>query len=371
MAGDDRPKPAIPAWQRAQQPLAEQPGQDETEETNTEETKTEETAKSSEVQDAAWQRASPVESLESVTEKSTSPQPSSQSSEPSNPSLSTSDFETFQRQQNITTTSSPQPSTRPSGPPIITYPEFLVEAHKPPPLITPERIWNTAYIISGVTAVLYGASKYLVGPMSDSLNGARHDFAMHSLSKVDELNERLSKLVSKLPESGSDAAVGGSVYGDETESVASDPAELYHRNIGTQTSPISSRENSMLAGTRPTSAGDKNASTASDRQIAGLNILKDHLSDMVERSENLATANKARQEKMDSLLAYLDTTIYASPYVSSWATADQFVSSKDAEGDDSKDDAVDGLKKEIRAIKGLMLSAKRFPGVAGRVPGST
>ncbi len=352
---DERAKPAIPAWQRKQDIPAAVP---EKEDGKSEE---ESTPVAPEWEEAAWQQNTPAEAA-------LSPQNSTQDDEKSAPpeeALKTSDFESYRREQNRQKEQATTPTVgreQPAAPPIITYPEYLVEAHKPPPLITLSRIWNTAQIVSGAAALIYGASKYLVTPMSDSLTEARHDFASHSQSKIDEFTERLSKLVSKVPLEKKERSPEAD--GDDSTSETSDPTELYHRDMGTQTSPASSRENSMSGSIKAASGEKKKTST--DYQTSGLNILNEHLSEMLERANNLETPYKDRQDKLDNLKNYLDVLMYTSPAISAWSVSEDL--GKSSEG--GKEDAVDDLKKEIRAVKGLMLSAKRFPGVAGRVAGT-
>ena len=272
----------------------------------------------------------------------------------------TSDFEGFKQQQQAQTRPTTQPQPKASAPPIITYPEFLVEAHKPPPLITPGRILNTAYVAGGIAALLYGASKYLVTPMSASLADARHEFATHSQSKIDEMNERLGKLVSKAPEAKKENA--NETETDETESETSDPTELYHRDMGTQTTPPSSRRSSSADSTT-LAAAEKKTKDMISYQSTNLDILKSHLTSMLQGTESLEQPNKDRQDSVNKLRQYLDSLLYASPGISSiWTTGDDAAATKDG----NKDDAVEELKKEIRGVKGVLLSAKRFPGVAGR-----
>ena len=82
---------------------------------------------------------------------------------------------------------------------------------------------------------------------------------------------------------------------------------------------------------------------------------------MVDRTAKVETANKDRQSKVDDLKSYLDTLMYTSPGIYSWSQA----SEAELKGD-GKEDAVEELKKEIRGVKGQLLSAKRFPGLAAR-----
>jgi hypothetical protein len=288
--------------------------------------------------------------------------------------FNTSDFESFkqtQPQHPTTSTTQPQPQSlrqQSTGPPIITYPEFLVDAHKPPPLITPSRLLNTAYVVSGLAALLYGASKYLVAPMSDSLSVARHEFAQHSQSKIDEMNDRLTKLVSKVPDTMAKKSKSPDEDVDEDgESETSDPTELFHRDMGTQTSPASSRRTSSLS-----SADKPEKKDTTTHATSSLEIMRSHLDEMLQTTQSLESANKDKQENLNKLRSYLDGLMYASPgYGGMWSSVEggwsEDVKDKvDGSGKKDGEDVIEELKKEIRGVKGVLLSAKRFPGVAGR-----
>nr|OQO26937.1 hypothetical protein B0A51_04185 [Rachicladosporium sp. CCFEE 5018] len=254
-----------------------------------------------------------------------------------------SEFASFKTKSTITSSTA---QSRSAAPPIITYPEWLAESYKPPPLITVSRAVNTAYIASGLAALLYGASTFLMQPMAEKMTESRHDFAAHSNTKVDEFNVRLSKLVSRVPETkraGDDA--------DDIESITSDPTELFHRDMGTQTSPPLSPASSVS-----TEAGSHPAITKQADRLASLNS---ELASILSGSESADAATKVRQEKLDELHSYLDNTLYRSQPVSVWS------SGVDANEEKGRWDAVEELKKEIRGVKGVLLSAKRFAPVNG------
>jgi hypothetical protein len=268
--------------------------------------------------------------------------------------LNASEFVSFQ-QANAPSIPLQPPKQTSSGPPIITYPEFLVEAHKPPPLITPARVINTAYVVSGLAAILYGASKYLVTPMSASLSEARHEFATHSQSKIDQMNEKLEGLVSKVPDAAKKEQKDADDASADNESDISDPTELYHRDMGTQTSPPRSRRSSSSGSDL---VGKKDEVT---RSTHGLEIMQSHLDEMLQQSQGLELTEKERDDKTNKLRNYLDTLTYSSPTYGMWNSEGE---QKDKAA--TKEDLVEELKKEIRGVKGVLLSAKRFPGVAGR-----
>ena len=384
-------KPGIPAWQRAQQPL--QPtspppttqrtegtettandttviepstAQQDHQETTTEESNTQEVTLSSDERSQQLEivksfledpgvKDEPVEKkrefLESKgiaqamidQELGTKPASSQQ--------LNTAEFASFKEASQPPRA---QPPARIVAPPIITYPEFLEDARKPPPLITPMRVLNATYIASAIAAIAYGASTFLVKPMAASLTDARHDFAVHGQSKIDELNDRLSKIVSKIPEpkSATDATDL-----DDADSVASDPTELFHRDIGTQTSPPITPA--------PSSATQSASKTIADKQDDRLLIIKSHLDEMLSGLEAGEQPAKDRLEETNKLRHHLDNMMYRVQTQNVWSTG----FGSDQKGGADADDAIEEVKKEIRGVKGVLLSAKRFAPVgamAGR-----
>ncbi|KAB8345847.1 hypothetical protein FH972_022902 [Carpinus fangiana] len=156
-------------------------------------------------------------------------------------------------------------------PPVITYPEFLIHANKPPPLITARRLLNTAYAAAGVSALIYGASKYLVTPMSDSLSAARHDLAQHTQQHLDKLNSALEAVASVDPATRSTHALRhpdhDSAEHDAHTDASSDedPTELFHRDFGTQTADLPAPTPS---GAAASTSSDEDASAAAEETPA-------------------------------------------------------------------------------------------------------
>jgi hypothetical protein len=377
-------KPGIPAWQRAQQPLqsttpspttqptedAETKANDTTtpeqsnaqqdhEQTTTEQSNTQEVTLSAEERSQQLEivksfledpgvKDEPVEKkrefLESkgIAQAMIDQKLGSKSTSSSRPTINTTEFDSFKEASQPPRA---QPPARIVAPPIITYPEFLEDARKPPPLITPMRVLNATYIASAIAAIAYGASTFLVKPMAASLTDARHDFAVHGQSKIDELNDRLSKIVSKIPEpkSATDAADM-----DDTESVASDPTELFHRDIGTQTSPPITPA--------PSSATQPASKTIADKQDDRLLIIKSHLDEMLSGLEAGEQPAKDRLEETNKLRHHLDNMMYRVQTQNVWSTG----FGSDQKGGADADDAIEEVKKEIRGVKGVLLSAKRF-----------
>ncbi|THW52152.1 hypothetical protein D6C85_08510 [Aureobasidium pullulans] len=258
---------------------------------------------------------------------------------------------------NPSTTPAPAPQRR-DVPPIITYPEFLVQPQKPPPLVTVSRLINATYIAGALTASAYALSKYIIAPMADNLNDARHDLFEHTIDHVSEFNDKLSKLVSTVPSSVKSLPQTPAEFADfDNESVTSDPTELFHRDVGTQTSPSLSR--------RPSVASDIEVirpDTVPLKQTNRLEIMKSHISEILEGSESNGASNQTLQESISETRHYLDGLYYTPPSYS-W-NADNSLNTSGTSKDKQPDAAV-ALKAEIRGVKGVLLSAKRFP--SGRV----
>jgi hypothetical protein len=377
-------KPGIPAWQRAQQPLQSttpppttQPTQDtetksndtdlpeqsntqqDQQETATEESNTQEVTLSAEersqqleivksfledpgVKDESVEKKREFLESKGIAQAMIDQELGSKTTSSSRPTINTAEFDSFKEASQPPRA---QPPARIVAPPIITYPEFLEDARKPPPLITPMRVLNATYIASAIAAIAYGASTFLVKPMAASLTDARHDFAVHGQSKIDELNERLSKIVSKIPEPKSATDVSDM---DDADSVASDPTELFHRDIGTQTSPPITPA--------PSSATQSASKTIADKQDDRLLIIKSHLDEMLSGLEAGEQPAKDRLEETNKLRHHLDNMMYRVQTQNVWSTG----FGSDQKGGADADDAIEEVKKEIRGVKGVLLSAKRF-----------
>ncbi|KAH3908696.1 hypothetical protein HBI56_074210 [Parastagonospora nodorum] len=248
----------------------------------------------------------------------------------------------------------PQPSPPPVSqpreiPPIVTYPEFLAQTEKPPPLITTQRLLTTAYATGGLMATLYGFSKYIIAPMTQNLTEARHDFAAHTQEQLAEFNKRLGESVSvdpatKAKNKATDAA-------DDVSEADSDPTELYHRDYGTQTTPELSRRPSVATNDpEPIVTGHENR----------LKIIKSHLQELEStRSNDTASANSLKT-KVSDLTSYLSEMSYQNQYYSNMNGL--YGSNYGLAGvKDGKNDQIEVLKNDIRAVKGVFLSARNFP----------
>ncbi|KAI5241386.1 hypothetical protein E4T43_05489 [Aureobasidium subglaciale] len=264
------------------------------------------------------------------------------------------------RAANPSTTPAPPPQQQPRRdlPPIVTYPEFLVQPQKPPPLVTVSRIINATYIAGALTASAYALSKYIIAPMADNLNDARHDLFEHTSDYVNDFNDRLSEVVSTVPSPAKSFLPNTAEFADfDMDSVTSDPTELFHRDVGTQTSPSLSRRTSLSSDTDVVKPD-----TVPVKQATRLEIIRSHLAELLEGTESNGASNQTLQESVGETRQYLDGLYYTPPSYS-W-NADNTLNTNGAK--DKQPDAAVALKAEIRGVKGVLLSAKRFPSV-GRV----
>ena len=238
-------------------------------------------------------------------------------------------------------------------PPIITYPEFLLHSQKPPPLITAQRLLTTLYVSSGAAAAIYGTSQYLVSPMIETLTSARHSLFETTTSNLESLNRQLEGVVSSVPSipiSAESKLV--SAADDEMSSVTSDPAELFHRDTGTQTSlppsPAASSQDITLISA---------PITAISTQSQQLQTMHSQFSNILSTDSPLEESDHLVGNEINELRAYLQALSRGGLYGPSRSKAGE------------KDDEVARVKAEIRGIKGVLLSAKTFPagGVKSRV----
>ena len=249
---------------------------------------------------------------------------------------------------------SPKPTSATSSqprdvPPIITYPEFLLHSQKPPPLITAQRLLTTLYAASGAAAIIYGTSEYLVSPMIESLTSARHSLFETATSNLDNLNHKLEGVVSSVPPIlTSVESRMASVDEDGNSSVTSDPAELFHRDTGTQTSLPPSSSSSSLQDILSTPAPTKAVLSQSQQ----LQAMHSQISSILSTGSALEESDKSVENGIDELQRYL--------HVLSHGRLHGYSHSGGGKAGE-KDDEIAKVKAEIRGIKGVLLSAKTFP----------
>lgn len=261
------------------------------------------------------------------------------------PDASPPTLPTATRQPSVSSAPQERPPAAPStdSAPIITYPEFLLHAQKPAPLITADRLLTSLYIASGAAATVYGTSKYVVEPMVESLTLARHSLFESAGANIEALNGRLERAVSKVPEIPSRSKEDDS----DSDSTTSDGARFFNRSAGTQTSPRLSRTISSAS-----SEPDEGPSPTRNHTSA-LSGIHSKLSDLLPTN---GESTNPLGDSISELRAYLEKLPYANP-----------THSGGRPGKRGEIDAVASVKAEIRGVKGVLLSARNFPsGVAAR-----
>lgn len=207
-------------------------------------------------------------------------------------------------------------------------------------------------------ASIYGLSKYIIAPMAENLAEARHDFAAHTQEQLVELNKKLGESVSVDP--ASKVKKTASEIGDDVSEADSDPTELYHRDYGTQTTPNLSRRPSLA---------DTDAHPTVTAHEKRLKIISSHLNEIATNRSNTRVSQDSLQNQVSDLTTYLNDMSYQNQYYSSmgghWGSSYGLPSGKDG-----KKDQVEILKQDIRAVKGVFLSARNFPTGGARIPGT-
>ena len=200
-------------------------------------------------------------------------------------------------------------------PPIITYPEFLTTPTHPAPLITAQRLLTTLYLFSGLSALLYGSNIYLIQPMVESLTTSRHSLAETAQTNLIALVTKLSSMVSD------PASCISKAYNPDADSDSdsdSDPAELFHRDIGVQTSLPVSPSLSRPTTPPPTTAleSQRDGLTTLSTRIGSL--LEDSTSESIGSSE-LSTAIAVLREQLDVIISPPSTLLYGGDALSNIA----------------------------------------------------
>ncbi|KAI1612901.1 peroxisomal membrane anchor protein conserved region-domain-containing protein [Exophiala viscosa] len=238
-------------------------------------------------------------------------------------------------------------------PPIITYPEFLLKPQKPPPLVTFERLVDAAYVFAGVSALTYGASKYIVQPMLETLSQARHDLAESAIADLEQLNSKLESTVSHVPYIASSTILQRKPD-DDLESIDSDPTELFHRDIATQTSPA----HSGLSTPDENSAQDPTTS-----QSSRLRSLHVSLSSLVS-STNTHFSEDRLKEQVTEFQGVLDKLSASyNPFQLDYggSALTSYTDDKSKSRKPASDNETAKFRAEIRALKGAFLSSRNFP----------
>ncbi|KAJ0422860.1 peroxisomal membrane anchor protein conserved region-domain-containing protein [Aspergillus carlsbadensis] len=280
------------------------------------------------------------------------------------------------------TTAQSSSSTPRDVPPIITYPEFLLHQSKPPPLVTLRSVLYTLYGAAGLGATFYTAGEYIVKPMLANLVDARHDLASTTEANLKELNDKLEQNVSQIPPSllakptiSSTQSVISDEDGVDIESITSDPTELFHRDIGTQTTqdlpgpPSATVSPSTQEPEKPTPAS---IATTHQKRLEQIGT---QLRDFADTQTTSSTLHDTTRSRISDLQRFLDGLLYSKsssyPYSATTGYGMYSTPGLDSGGaaatgvGKGEEDAISGFRAEIRGVKGALLSARNFPSGRG------
>ncbi|GFF36176.1 hypothetical protein IFM61606_02769 [Aspergillus udagawae] len=322
---------------------------------------------SSSISSAEGNKSTPDSTTSSTSNESQSPKESSSSSPTSSASSSTTPA----------APSAVKSSAPRDVPPIITYPEFLIQQTKPPPLVTLRSILYTLYGAAGLGASLYGASEYLVKPMLATLTSARLELAQTANTNLQKLNEKLEQNVSRIPPhlSAKDAKQTEPTDSeDDEDSITSDPTELFHRDVATQTSQ--DLDASALPGTTDQQSADEAApdpTTTVNTHLKRLENITSHLREVASSENESGALDDSVRTRLNELHHYLDGLLYSRSSYSSvtgygvYSTPGVETTSGPSAGiSKAEEDAMASFRADIRGVKGALLSARNFPASRGR-----
>jgi hypothetical protein len=234
-----------------------------------------------------------------------------------------------------------------------------MQQSKPPPLVTLRSILYTLYGAAGLGASLYGASEYLVKPMLATLTTARLELAQTANTNLQKLNEKLE------PADSED---------DEQDSITSDPTELFHRDVATQTSQ------DLDASTLPHKADQSPADETVPDPTATVNThlkrlenITSHLREVASTEKESGVLDDSVRTRLNELHHYLDGLLYSRSSYSSvtaygvYSTPGLETTSSPSAGiSKAEEDAMASFRADIRGVKGALLSARNFPASRGR-----
>lgn len=237
-----------------------------------------------------------------------------------------------------------------------------------------QNVLYTIYGAAGLGATIYGASEYLVKPMIATLTSARHDLASTAQENLKKLNEMLEENVSVIPAHLTARKTASNEEDEESnedgDSVTSDPTELFHRDIGTQTTP------DVAPSSTTAEAKDEKSSLpapveAVNNHISRLDSIQSQLNEINNFEKDSSDLDDSARACITDLHHYLDGLIYASPR-HTISTPSYGLYSNNASNDSSstgvrksEDDAIASFKADIRGVKGALLSARNFPASRG------
>lgn len=183
--------------------------------------------------------------------------------------------------------------------------------------------------------------------MLAALTESRLSLASTTSSNLTTLISKLESVVSEIPprKPHPDALAHLNSPHDDDESVE-DPTEMFHRDVGVQTSPPASPRSSSRARSDPSTEHESRLKSLSSR-----------ISSLVEDSASEGQGASDLTTTVAVLREYLDGLAYVTP------TYGYGVGGYGGLGQSGKeDDEIGRVKASIRGVKGVLLSTRSFPG---------
>lgn len=204
--------------------------------------------------------------------------------------------------------------------------------------------------------------------MLASLTASRLSLAETSKSNLSRLIARLEKVVSEIPPPISKHGAGLNGQGlDEEEggSEDEDPTELFHRDIGIQTSlpPSPSLSHSLSQASTPPTCTNQTMS-----QISSLQRLNSSLTTLLEDSISEDHEITEIDDTISILKEYLEGISAGPIYGLGGSSGNYGVGSGiyavagGNGGAGKEEDEISRVKAGIRGVKGVLLNARSFPG---------
>ncbi|OAA65073.1 peroxin Pex14/17-Penicillium chrysogenum [Cordyceps fumosorosea ARSEF 2679] len=241
--------------------------------------------------------------------------------------------------------------------PIVTYPEFLAKPQRPPPLVTTQGLFNTVYGFVGLSTLIYGVSKYVVEPMVENLNNARQELHVTTASRLEELVNQLERTVSVVPPPKHAAPVTSPLASTTTAMVNDeeddeDPAEMFHRDIGTQTS-----FSDAVASVPENAKHPEARQSVSLQHATGVTKLTKCVSSLRDGVVSQSGDFEDIKAQVEHFREELDRMIF--PQMD--FTPGTYGMIATAGSKNEPDDEVRKARDNIRRIKGVLLSTRSFP----------
>jgi hypothetical protein len=224
--------------------------------------------------------------------------------------------------------------------------------------MTVNRFLNTLYAFGGLSTLVYGTSKYIVAPMVENLTEAR--ISLHETAK-DNLAQLVSKLegaVSELPPTPVSQSDRHRAADDGSASEYDDPTELFHRDIGVQTSlPPSPNPYGHFASADLAAGREEAGETPSAKQAR-------RLTDLVASVREISQGFVSQSEEYEDVKTVLG--VFKDELDQMSYSVHDFVGGSSMYGygrNNEPDDEIKKAKENIRRVKGVLLSARSFPAV--------